>query len=316
MPLMNLNQVRGEQYPLLTRVVNGPAFPEFAGGFLFPDVPVKTRTGKIIEFNDDDFAVHSTDRAPGSAMRSVGVSYGNRDYQVRQNAIAGELPIEHLEEANANALPFDMQEETILKARQVLDLGLEIQHAALATDASKYPTNNTSVLSGSSQWSDPGSNPTTQVFDWRESVRRRIGKYPNRAVLGPKAFKAARTNPNITGQFRGVDTNSITADMLARIWELEEVKVGVSLKKDPVTGELVDIWEDVAVVAYVPKTITSKREPSYGYTYVLEGYPVAEEPYYDKKHRTWYFPLITERTPQFTGAVAGYLARNVSGSAS
>lgn len=312
MPIMSVDSVR-VQDPILTSVVTGYGDPEFVGNFLFPEVEVKARAGKVIEFSRDDFVAYSSRRAPGAPMRSVAVRYGSRNYEIVQDALQGELPIEHAEEAENNMLPFDLQEETVLKTKRAIDLGLEIEQAAIASDSTKYPAANTVALSGASQWSDPASNPTTQIFTWNEGIRRQIGVFANSLVLSPKAFLAARTNPNVTNQFRGVSSESITTEMLAKIWNLSRgVRVGTALKEDPATGELVDIWDNNAVLSYVPTQVSNRRQPSYGYTYRLRGYPLAEEPYYDRNHRTWYFPVIAERSPQLTGLAAGFLARNVA----
>ena len=54
--------------------------------------------------------------------------------------------------------------------------------------------------------------------------------------------------------------------------------------------------------------------PSYAYTYELTGYPMVEEPYYDRPHKSWIYPTTVERRPLLVGAEGGFLFQNAGGS--
>jgi hypothetical protein len=313
MPLMSLSDVR-VQDPVLTSVVQGYSQAELVGPFLFPEVPVTQRSGYVITFGKSDFALFDTRRAPGAATKRRTTNYSNRKFTLFQDSIEGELPIEHLEESQNAQVPIDLQEATAEGAMASIQLRLEYDIATLATDTNNYDTNNKQALSGTDRWDNSGSDPRSLMDSWKEAVRAKIGRYPNSALFGPNVFNAAKNHADLRDQIKYTSEKSITPEMLAQLFDLSRgIKIGSSLVLDETTGELMDIWGDAIILAYVPEQITTRREPSYGYTYTLKNYPVAEEPYYDRNHKTWYFPVTSERSPELTGQDAGFLVTTVVG---
>lgn len=309
MPIMGLDKVRVVD-PILTKVVQGYGTPNFIGDALFPEVSVMKRAGYIIKFGKEDFALFDTRRAPGARTKRRQPVFSSEQYSLYQDALEGELPLEYLEESDG--LPLDLQREAAEGAKYSVDLRLEYDRAKLATDATKYDSNHKVTLSGTSQWSNTASKPKTAVNTWREVIRASTGMYPNTMVIGPGAFNALDVHAEIRDQFKYVSDDSLTTDMLRRYFNIEKVVIGTSVIQDEATGDTVDIWGNNLVLAYVPTNVSTRKIPSYGYTYTLKGYPMAEKPYYDNNHRTWYFPVFAERVPVLTAQGAGFLATAVA----
>jgi hypothetical protein len=316
MPQMTMKDTR-VQDPILTTIVHGYQQSEYVGGHLFPTVEVGKRTGKIIRFDKEDFALKDTRRAPGSPTRRQSIRYGVDDYSLFQDAIEGELAVEFIEESSD--LPLDLRSETVVSAKGALDLRLEADQAAIATDWNLYSSTNKVEPVAAQKWSyrptvatDPVPDPVEHVNTWKESIRRACGVYPNSAVIGSQVFNSLDRHPVVRDQFKYTSDNSLTLEMLARLFNLERgVKVGTAVKLNDLTGELEDVWGNHMIMAYVPSQIRSRRQASYGYTYQLKGYPIAEAPYYEQNHRSWYFPVVAERAPLLTAMKAGFFARNV-----
>lgn len=309
MPIMDLSKVRVVD-PILTSVVQGHVQSEYKGRMLFPEVPVEKRSGYIIVFGKEDFALYDTRRAPGARTKRRTINYGSEMYSLYQDALEGELPMEYLEESQG--LPMDLQREAAESAKVSIDLRLEYDQAKLATDPNRYATSNKITLSGTSKWSDSTSKPKAQVNAWKEVIRQKIGVYPNTLMLTSPTFNALDIHPEIRDQFKYTSDNSLTTDMLRRYFNVENVDVATAVAMDETTGELADVWGNNVILAYVPRNVSSRRMPSYGYTYTLRGYPISERPYYDQNHRTWYFPTVAERAPVITGMDAGFLAQSVA----
>jgi hypothetical protein len=66
------------------------------------------------------------------------------------------------------------------------------------------------------------------------------------------------------------------------------------------------------VLAYVPSAVLGPEQPSYGYTYTLQGSPNVEQPYYERNRKSWMYPVTFERRAVITGMQAGYLIRNAA----
>lgn len=295
--------------PILTTVVQGYIQPEFVGSALFPPVPVSKRAGFKIEFGKEDFALFDTRRAPAAATKRRNINYGNKPYSLYQDRLEGELPREHLEESEG--LGFNLQSEAAESTMRSIQLRLEYDQAAIATNAANYDANHKVVLSGTSQLSDPNSKPSTMIRSWMESIRSTTGVYPNTMLLGPKPRISLVEHEEIKDKIKYTSSATITNQAIAQMYGLDNVVVGTGLILNNETGEFVDIWGNVIILAYVPQARRSIRQPSYGYTYTLQGYPIAERPYWDDNHATWYFPVTAERSPELTGVDSGFLVQNV-----
>ena len=309
MPLMTLKATRVVD-PILTTVVTGYSQPEFVGNFLFPTVYVSKRSGYRIDFGREDFALFDTRRAPGSATKRRDINYGSQTYHLYQDRLEGELPREHIEESEG--IGFNLQTEAVESTKRSIDLRLEYDQAAIATNPANYDAAHKIVLSGTSKWSDPGSDPAGNIRTWRQSIRSSIGAYPNTMFLGAAAFDSFAEHEQTKDKIKHTSSASIAVDAIGSMFGLDKVVVGTSLVLNNETGEFVDIWGDVIIMAYVPQTRRSIRTPSYGYTYTLQGYPMAERPYWDDNHATWFFPVTAERSPELTGMSSGYLVQGVT----
>lgn len=298
--------------PVLTNVARGWKSQEFVGQNLFPFIPVGQRGGRVIQFGKEAFRLYQTGRAPGGSVSRVDYGYTNRTYGLKQDALAGKVPIELTEEAKA--VPgINLGMQAVNSTMRIIQLGLEYQQATLARNAATYGTNNKSTLSGTSQWSDPASTPTKDIEEAKEAIRSAIGMYPNLLILGAPVFTGLKQHSEITDRFKYTSSKSITTDMLAGLWDLENVVVGKSVYADA-DDNFVNVWGKDAILAYVtPESLQAMGAPSFAYTYRLNGYPIAEEPYYDKDERSWIYPVIQETSPEIVGADAGFLFTDAVG---
>src|SRR5690606_18773494 len=96
---MNNQQVRVID-PILSNVAQGYRHPERVGFALFPRVPVKQRGGQIIEFGRESFKRYKTRRAPGSNTKRVQFGYEGKPFALVQDALEGQVPWEHMQDAN------------------------------------------------------------------------------------------------------------------------------------------------------------------------------------------------------------------------
>ena len=308
MSQMNPSQARVIN-PVLTEVARGYKHPERVGDKLFPVIPVGQRGGQVIQFGKESFKLYQTGRAPGADMGVVGYGYTGVDYALQDHALAGKVPIELMEEAAA--VPgIDLGKGAVQQVLDIISLRLEYQRATIARTASSYATENKATLSGSSQWSHADSNPTAAIEVAREAIRAKTGHYPNVALLGPKVFSALKTHSRILDRTKYTSKDSLTTDILAGIWDIDQVYVGKAVYATD-AGVFVDVWGKDVVLAYVAiESLASMGTPSYGYTYQLRNFPVVEQPYYDNGKRSWLYPVIDSVAPVLAGAEAGYLFTN------
>ena len=304
---MSASQVRVID-PVLTEIAQGFRHAEHVGHTLFPQVPVQVSGGQVLEFGKESFKLYQTRRAPGAATKRVQFGYLGKGFALVQDALEGQVPREYMRDA-ARAPGVDLGQRAVSGVLRALSLTLEYDQAQIATTAGNYDADHKVALSGADQWSDGASDPAGDIDIGKEAVRSTVGIYPNTLVLSAQAFNAVKEHPKVVERFKYTSRDSVTPDMLAALWNLEQVSIGKAVAFDD-AGNDIDIRGNNAVLAYVPKSSSGMEDPSFGYTYTMQGHPLVEKPYYENNAKSWIYPVSFERLPVLTGILSGYLIQN------
>jgi hypothetical protein len=295
--------------PVLTEIARGYTNAAYAATALFPVVPVGARGGKIIQFGKEHFRLYNTARAPGAQVARITSAYSSQSYALENHAIAEGVPYELMDDA-AQVPGVDLGAAAVRRGQDIIGLRLEKACADLARNASAYAASNKVALSGTSQWSDPASNPVAQVETYKEAVRSQIGARPNTLLISGRVFAALKTNPAITDRIKYTSRDVATPELLAALFGVDRVVVGDAVYLDS-TGAMADVWGKDAILAFTAiGGVADAGRPSYGYTYRLREAPMVEEPYQDRETRSWVYQIIDEVAPVIAGADAGFLIQN------
>jgi len=292
--------------PILSTVVQGFSHPEHVGMSLFPRVTVRVSGGKVIEFGRDSFRLYNTARAPGSATKRMNLGYEGKPFALENHALDALVPREHLREAE-EVPGINLATEAANDVMAVSSLILENQQAGLARDANNYAASNKVALTGTDQWNDyASSDPIGDIEAARNAVRNKVGLYPNTLMLSAPVFDQLKHHPQIIDKIKHTQTGVLTEELLANIFSIARVVVGkaVAVGDDDVQF---DVWGKDAILAYVPQQITGIRQPSYGYTYTMDGHPLVEQPFWDNTHKSWIYGVAYERAPVLSGIESGFL---------
>jgi hypothetical protein len=290
--------------PILTSVVQGYRQADLVGGKLFPSVPVAVSGGKILKFGKESFQLYNARRAPGGATKRVQFGYEAGTFALEQDSLEGKVPREW--QRDAAAVPgIDLGTRAVNGVMRIITLSLEVQQAGLATNPANYDANHKRALTAGTKWSADTGKPVSDIKDAREAVRAGIGVRPNVLVLSPLAWAAASENNQVLERREYVEKGPVTLAEFGAMVEVDTIVVGEAVYHD---GEkFQDVWGNAAVLAYAPPTPAGQEEPSYAYTYTMEGNPLAETAYYDNNAKSWIYPVTYERAPVLTGEVAGFL---------
>ena len=293
--------------PILSAVARGYRSPKAAiANILFPIVTVGQRAGRIIAFGPDDYKLMSTKRAPGANTKRVQFGYASEPFSLVDHRLEGGVPVELQEEAQAGP-GIDLSSNAVQRVQNIMALEREYTAGQLARDASKYAASNKETLSGTSQWSNPASDPFTDIMDGKEVIRSKTGEKPNVLTLGPKVLTALRTHPKVLDRLTtSTDRPPATIQQLQALFELQQVVEGEAVYHDGTQFQ--DVWGKDAILAYTtPASMQEMGSPNFGYTYQLAGRPMVEEGYFDNNTNTWYFPTTDAYQPVFAGPAAGFL---------
>lgn len=306
--------------PILSNVARGYKNPRFVGMHLFPAVPVLVSGGTVIEFGKESFKRYNTRRAPGASTRRVRFGHEGKPFALTNHRLEGQVPREM--QRDATRVPgIDLGQRAIRLVQDVHARELEIEQAEIARNAALYDANHKVALAGADKWSDAASKPAAQIREYRQAVRASIGIYPNVLLMGAAGFDAAAENPSVLERTKYTSSESITAEMLAKQFGVDHVIVGEGVYAPDDDSDFVDIWGNDGILAYVPTSADGEtyapsgganmEEPSYAYTYVMEGHPMVEQPYWDANTASWVYPTAYERAPVVSGMAAGFLIQNI-----
>ncbi|CAM3395065.1 Phage major capsid protein E [Paracoccus aminovorans] len=210
--------------PVLSGIAQGYRHAQRVGHILFPRIDVPQRGGNVIEFGRESFFNYKARRAPGADAMNIQLGYEGRPYSLDQYSLDVPVPREHAEEAEVPGI--DLGKRAVNTAMDTLTLTLEIEQAELASDPASYTPANRLALTGGDRWDSDDSDPVGDVEAAKDQVRTTCGIEPNRMVIGSKGFMALKNHPKIVERFKYTTADSITAKMLAGLFDLEELAVG------------------------------------------------------------------------------------------
>lgn len=314
MSQLNLSQARIID-PVLTTVAQGYKQPDLIGNALFPQVPVGLRAGKIVTFSKEDFMLYSTRRAPGENTKRIQFGYTSGSYSLEDHSLEGAVPIENYQEGMAPEKGFsiDHMALAIRKVSNIMALRLEKAQADLARTTGNYASSNKTTLTSTAQWSDLTSgvsDPIKDVEAAKEAIRAATGKRPNTITLGAAVMSKLRQHPKIVDRMKYTGRDVATPEILASLFGVDTVLVGDAIYASD-AGVFSDVWGKDVVIAYTERaSLADQGTPTYGYTYNLNGYPIVEQPYFDRNAKSWFVPVTRAEAPVIAAATAGYLITN------
>lgn len=299
--------------PILTTHARGFQRPGNVWPLLFPAAPVDAYAGQIIEFGKESFRRYNTKRAPGSETKAITFGYQGKPFVIQPNALDALVPRENM--VDAGAVPgLDLASDAVDLVLDTMELAQEWECADLARNATLYPTNNKLALTGTDRWGGSTGKPTTDVKKALEAIRKSIGMSGNTVILPPSAYNALDENAQIRDRMKYTGRDSVTTELLARIWGVQTVVVAEAVGASGQDDAFGDIWGNDVIVAYVaPPTGGNRRNaarPSYGYTYTVRGMPMVEKPVWRDSRKSWVYGVSADRTPVISGITAGFLLQN------
>jgi hypothetical protein len=314
MPQLTPSQARVVN-PVLSSIAQGIQQNDLVGNYLFPAVDVPLRGGQILTFGREAFMQYAgLNRAPGSSTPRVQFGYSGSTYTLVDYSIEGKVPVEIQEEGQNSSFSLDHAAVALNGASRILQLRLEIAQATLATTLVNHASSNRVTLSGTAQWSDQASGvsaPLTNIETGKEAIRAGIGRYPNVGVMGASVWSSLKFDRTVRDYTKYTGREVATLDIIAALTGIPNWYVGAAVSSNDAGTTLSDVWGKDVVLAYTETAgVASYGAPTFGYTYNLSGYPLAEEPYMDRNHKSQFFPVTRAEAPVIAGQLAGYLIKS------
>jgi hypothetical protein len=268
------------QSPVLSQIALGVSNEVFVSNKLLPAITVTNDAGKYPIFPSDALVPDSNLERPFKSDKiqkkpMSDFSYG--EYLLQEYALGADIDRDEVEAASAIVALDAYYMQVIMES---LYLNQEYNNISLLTTTGNYASGNTSALTGTDCWDHSSSKPLTQLQDAILTVKGKASVKPNTLLLGEASFNALKAHADLKEVIKYSQKALVTEDLISELLSTRdnpvEVVVGSGIYYNPLTSAYVDLWGDVAILAYVPKTAASKRskyEPAFGYTFTKKGYP-------------------------------------------
>lgn len=175
------------------------------------------------------------------------------------------IPIDDINNAPAGYDPKNFAAQNLMN---LVLLDREVRVANLVFNPATYPTGNKLTLSGTSQWSNPASNPIVDIEDAKDSMIVR----PNIAVMGRKTWSKLRQNPKVIAALSASGTSEGLAVKKAveDLFELNEIIVGegfINIAKPGQAPVRARVWGNHCALLRREATASSiGTVPTFGWT--------------------------------------------------
>ena len=249
----------------------------FIADKVFPVVPVDKQSDKYFVYDKNDWLRDEAQvRADGT--ESVGSGYNITTATYYADVYAIHKDIGDQTRANADA-PINVDREAAEFVTHRLLTRREIQFVNDFMTTSKWATDVTGVAASPTtgqtiQWSDyTNSDPIEDIERGKAGILSVTGLEANTLVLGYDVFRALKNHPDLVDRIKYTSSQTITEDMLARMFDIDRVLVSKSIKatnKEGATGAYSFTTGKTALLAHVapnPGILT----PSAGYTFSWTG---------------------------------------------
>lgn len=238
-----------------------PAHDEFrytkftqSEAFTVPDVKI----GRKSEANEVEFS--------GTEVVDYCIDYGLRDA----------VPIADIRKAEGTK--FDPLGNASLGVSRLVQLAREVRVANLVFGAANYAAANKATLSGTSQWSDPASNPIDAILQACDGMIMR----PNKIVMGQAVWTKFRQHAKVVEAVKATGAGGTNAygvvmrQAVADLLEMDEILVGQSFVNTAAKGATVTMsrcWGKFCALMYTEPVAGTQGATTFGFTAEAGGGP-------------------------------------------
>lgn len=249
----------------------------FIADKVFPVIPVDKKSDKFFTYTKNDWFRDEAQRRAGGT-ESAGGGYGLSTGSYSADVFAFHKDVDDQTLYNADAPLNPLREATEFVTRRLM-LRKEIQWN---TDffAGSIWSNDYDGVSGTpttnevKQWSDyAASDPIDDIEDAKAGILGTTGMEPNTLVLGYDVFRALKNHPDIVDRIKYTSSQTITADMLAAMFDVPRVIISKAVKatnNEGATAAYAFTSGKKALLCYVAPT-PGLLTPSAGYSFSWTG---------------------------------------------
>ena len=212
----------------------------FIADKVFPIVPVDKQSDKYFVYDKNDW-LRDEAQVRTDGTESVGSGYNISTATYYADVYAIHKDVGDQTRANADA-PINVDREAAEFVTQRLLTRREIQFVSDFMTGGVWGNTATGVSGSPSsgqvrQWSDyTNSDPIDDIEEAKADILSVTGLAANTLVLGYDVFRQLKNHPDLVDRIKYTSSQTITEDMLARMFDIERVLVSKSIKATNAEG--------------------------------------------------------------------------------
>lgn len=273
---------------------------------ILPVFPVSKQFGTFYRYDKSAFRRAKALRAPGGKANEVGFGLTTDTFTTQDHALKEKIPFEVIEQAESALNP---ESDSVENVTEMLMLDKEMALAAILSNTAIITQNVT--LSGTDQWSDfDNSDPFGDIRTAIAAVQAAIGRRPNTLVFGQAAFNVLIDHPDVVDRVKYTNGTGITADMIARLFDVKQVLVGSAAYEtadEGQTSSLGYVWGKHAWAMYIEPQRGLKKV-TFGFTFSYKTREVVKWDDADEQSR--YVRVHDNYAQEVVAPEAAYLIKN------
>lgn len=232
---------------------------------VMPRVPVGTQEFKYLKYRlGERFTVPDTRVGRKSAPNKVEFHADELTSQTVDFGLDDDIPQADIDNAPPN---YDPRGRAVEGLTDLVLLDREVRVAGLAFGSGNYAAGQTLALSGTSQWSDPASDPVGSIMTALDTPVMR----PNVMVIGRPAWSVLCRHAKLAAAIykNGTSAGIVSAQAVADLFELDEVLIGeawINTAKKGQTTALARAWGKHCALIFRDGLANTRSRTSWGYT--------------------------------------------------
>ena len=252
-----------------------------------PIVDVNKQSDLYFKYDQGDFfrIPSSTERAPKTKGRTTHFNVSSESYYATNYALVDEMAYETLVNQDD---PLKLKEKGARNLFNLLMLDMENRVASSVRSVSNMGSGSTVA----SKWSSATagtSDPFGDITTAKNFIRSNTGYDANTIIIGREAYNSLIKHADILDRIKYVQRGVVTADLLAALFDVQNVYVGNSIinsGEENQADSFSDVWGDDTIVARFSPPETDGRNPSLAYgfrwTNPMFGAPMAVDSWDDR----------------------------------
>lgn len=284
----------------------------YIAGQILKDIPV-LHESDLYYIYANDFRLPETKRANKALANMVTWEASTSTYQVEEHALKDVVTQRDRENADK---PFNLDADTTEFLTDKILLRQEYEAAKLLFTTTTWGNNATLTTATSFAFNTTTSAPIQYVLSATSKILLSSAKKANTVVMGWDVFAAAKENNNIYSRIQYVERSLITQDLLAALFDVDNLYVGTALidsNKEGETASITSVWgADVLVAYFDPNPTIKKVTAAANFRVVSMGNPYTVKKWYDDGIDGDYIQVRTMFKPKAIATSCAYLFKTAA----